>query len=103
LSDWVHIGFEVALVVASLALAIYSFKLFDKFFKGGIFGSAFKIFGFAALLFALAYALDAIADSMALKSTESEILYYVLNLSFVVALSYGIHRLYKAWAKLGMR
>lgn len=102
LSDWVHLGFEVVLVLASLVLAFYSFRLFNKFFRGGIFGDAFRVFGFAALLFAGAYALDVVLDWTGFSTSESELLYYLLNISFVVALSYGIHKLYKAWTKLGM-
>jgi len=98
-----HIGFETALVLASLALSAYSFRLFNKFFKGGFFGSSFKIFGVAALLFAIAYAFDVVLDWMGLSTTELEILYYVLNIFFVAFLTYGIHTLYRAWAKLGIR
>lgn len=98
--DWVHIGFEVALVLTSLALATYSFRLFNKFFKGGIFDRPFRIFGFAALLYATTFALDVVLDVMELSTTESELLYYILNLSFVVILTYGVHTLYKGWAKL---
>jgi hypothetical protein len=101
--DWVHIGFEVALILASLVLSIYSFRLFNRFFKGGLFGSSFRIFGFAALLFAITYAFDVVLDWMELSTTESELLYYILNLSFVVILTYGVHTLYKAWVKLGLR
>lgn len=103
MSDWVHIGFEIALVSASLALSIYSLRMFNKFFKGGIFGRPFRIFGLAALLYAITFAIDVVLDWMELSTTESEILYYVLNLSFVVFLTYGVHTLYKAWAKLEMR
>jgi hypothetical protein len=77
--------------------------LFNKFFKGGIFGPSLRIFGFAALLFAAAYAIDVALDWIGLSTTESELLCYILNLSFVVVLSYGVHKLYKAWTKLGMR
>jgi len=100
--EWVHIGFEVALVLTSLALSIYSFRLFNKF-KGGLFGPSFRIFGFAALLFAIAYAFDASLDWIGLSTSESELLYYIFNLSFVVVLTYGVHKLYKAWTKLGIR
>jgi hypothetical protein len=103
LTDWVHIGFEVALISASLALSIYSFRLFNRFFKGGLLGPSFRIFGFAALLFALTYTVDVVLDWIGLSTTESELLYYILNLSFVVILTYGVYTLYKAWAKLGMR
>jgi len=103
LTDWVHIGFEIALVLSSLALSFYSFRLFNKVFKGGIFGPSFRIFGFAALLLAAVYAFDMVLDLTAIKSPEFELPHYVLSLFFVVALSYGIYSLYKAWKKLGMR
>jgi hypothetical protein len=101
LSDWVHIGFEIALILSSLILSIYSFRLFNKFFKGGIFGPSFRIFGSAALLLAVAYAFDMVLDLTKIKSPEIELPHYILNLLFVVILSYGIHKLHKAWTKLG--
>jgi hypothetical protein len=96
----VHIGFEAALALASLVLSVYSFRLYSRFFKGGVFGPSFRIFGFSAFLFAVAYVLDVILDLTEIKSAELKLSHFILNLSFLIALSYGIHSLYKAWAKL---
>lgn len=101
MNEWLHIGFEAALIWSSLALSFYSFRLQEKFFKGGLFDLSFRIFGFASLLFAAAYTFDLILDLTGLSTAEYELAYYVLNLSFVVILSYGIHTLYRAWTKLG--
>jgi len=75
--------------------------LFGKYFKGGVFGSPFKIWGVAAVLFAVTYSIDVIADLLEFSTTENELLYYILNLLFVVMLSYGIYKFFKDWTKLG--
>jgi ABC-type glucose/galactose transport system permease subunit len=100
LSNWVHIGFEVALALVSVVLAIYTFRLYNRFFKGGFFGPSFRILGFSAFLLAVAYVSDVILDLTGIKIGQLEISHFILSLSFLVALFYGIHSLYKAWTKL---
>lgn len=100
MSSWVHIGFEAALALVSMVLAIYAFRLYNRFFRGGFFGPSFRILGFSAFLLAVAYASDVILDLTGIKSAQFEISHFILSLSFLVALFYGIHSLYKAWARL---
>lgn len=93
-------GFEIALVLSSLTLSLYSFRLFGTFFKGGIFGASFLIFGIASLLFSTAYAFDLVLDLSEIKSAEFYLPHYIMELLFMVVFSYGVRSLYKAWTKL---
>jgi hypothetical protein len=101
LSDWVHIGFEAALALVSVVLATYTFRLYNRFFKGSFFGPSFRILGFSAFLLAVAYVFDVILDLTGIKYAQLENFHFILSLAFLGALFYGIHSLYKAWTKLG--
>lgn len=102
MNEWVHIGLDVALVVSSLALAIYSFKLLNKFFKGGKFESSIKAILVAGLLFAGGSVIDISMYASEFESFNFHIFHVILNIVGVIAILYGVRQMYMAWTKLGM-
>jgi len=98
-----HIGLGIVFTLLSLVLSFYGFRLWNKFFKGGVFSSSFMTLTLAALFYAAAHATNVVLDLTAIKSPQPEIGYYLLNLSFIAVLAYFAHQLYKAWTKLGPR
>jgi len=101
LVNLLHLSLDTILIAASLALALYCFRLLSRFFKGGILEAPIKIIGAFAVLFAGGVALDGIADVFETKSFDFHIFHVVIEIMFIVAILYGIRWIYLAWIKLG--
>jgi hypothetical protein len=103
LFELVHIGLETVAVVASLVLSFYCFRLISKFFKGGVFEEFIKILGASVFLFVGASVIHLILNLLEIQFAEIEMFQHILEITFVVAVAFGVRRLYQAWAKLGSR
>ena len=99
--EYSHLVTELAVIVFSLALSFYCFRLVSIYLKGGLFAPAFRIFGIAALLFAVTYAIDIGLDMAEIKIPEFGLLHHFLNALFVVTLFVGANKLYNAWKTIG--
>lgn len=104
LIDLVHLVLGIVGILAFSTLAFYCFKLNNRFFKGGIFERCFKAFMAASVVAATALVFITITYAIELEPLTEYIFHmshFVLEISVVLMLFYGIQTLYKVWVKLG--
>ncbi len=101
MADFLEVGLDVIVIALSVGLAFYSFRLYDRVFRGGIFGRTFKFLIIGALIFSVAEATDVVVELMELRVLTN--LHIILEAVFVVTLFVSIFLFYNSWIEMSRK
>lgn len=99
--DFLEVGLDVVVIALSIGLALYSYRLYDRVFKGGLFEKTFKVIVIGALVFAAAEALDIAGELLSLRYLSD--LHIGLEAFFVVTLLISVYLFFNSWVRMSRK
>lgn len=108
LIEWLHVSFNLVIIVFSLGLSYYGYRLLS-FFKGGIFESSFKILAPLPLIVVVFQIFDLLQYLLVKTSNvettylASQLLHMVSEVMFIALLFYVLNLFYKKWNTLAKK
>jgi hypothetical protein len=108
LIEWLHVSFNLVIIVFSLGLSYYGYRLLS-FFKGGMFESSLKIFAPLPLIVVVFQTFDLLQYLLiASLNVEkayftSQLLHMVSEVMFIALLFYVLNLFYKKWSTLAKK
>jgi len=105
LIELLRVSFNLVIIVFSLGLSYYGYRLLS-FFKGGMFESSLKIFAPLPLIVVVFQIFD-LLQYLLVKSSNvettylvSQLLHIVSEVMFIALLFYVLNLFYKTWTKM---
>jgi len=105
LIEWLRVSFNLVIIVFSLGLSYYGYRLLN-FFKGGMFESSLKIFAPLPLIVVVFQTFDLLQYFLVKSSNvettylASQLLHIVSEVMFIALLFYVLNLFYKTWTKM---
>lgn len=96
--DILEVGLDAVVIALSIGLALYSYRLYERVFKGGLFARIFKIIAIGALVFASAEALDIAGELLSFRYLSD--IHIALEAIFVVSLFISVYLFFNSWVKM---
>jgi hypothetical protein len=108
LIEWLRVSFNLVIIVFSLGLSYYGYRLLS-FFKGGMFESSLKIFAPLPLIVVVFQTFDLLQYFLVKSSNvettylASQLLHIVSEVMFIALLFYVLNLFYKTWDTLAKK
>jgi len=108
LVEWLRVSFNLVIIVFSLGLSYYGYRLLS-FFKGGMFESSVKIFAPLPLIVVVFQTFD-LLQYLLVKPSNVETTYFtslllhiVSEVMFIALLFYVLNLFYKKWTTMSQK
>ncbi|MFQ5999779.1 MAG: hypothetical protein ACE5J6_03275 [Candidatus Bathyarchaeia archaeon] len=108
LIEWLRVSFNLIIIVFSLGLSYYGYRLL-ALFKGGMFESSLKIFAPLPLIVVVFQIFDLLQYLLVKTSNvettylASQLLHVVSEVMFIALLFYVLNLFYKKWTALSQK
>ncbi|MGQ9459919.1 MAG: hypothetical protein ACUVRA_01635 [Candidatus Bathyarchaeaceae archaeon] len=108
MTEWLHVSFNLVIIVFSLGLSYYGYRLLS-FFKGGMFESSLKIFAPLPLIVVVFQTFDLLqyllVEPLNVEKAyfTSQLLHIVSEVMFIALLFYVLNLFYKKWKTLAKK